>query len=538
MATHRVNLDALIRREDFESGGDSSGTQGREPIFKAEELERGRMYYGLLRKPDFQRTTDNWSPDMIVEFVRSFLDDELIPSIIIWHSKKTNKVFVIDGAHRISALLAWVNDDYGYGEISKGFFGEDVPAAQQKLDRQTRELMEQKVGTYSKLHRFGINSELTEDQTAIRRGRAIVTRIPDLQRVEGDAEIAQKSFLKINSNPAIIDATELDIIKARHKPNAIATRALIQAGKGHQYWSRFPNASEISALADDIHDLLFGKNVEIGTQSPDVPRAGQPYSPEAFKMVLDMVNVFNDITDAMWQDQRAGSRTAKSVVKLEDDTDGTQTLKFLERIKRVALLITHNEYSGSLGLDQAVYSYGVTGKFHTAAFLASMKFAMELKAQNKTRKFTQVREGFEEFLVRHKSFINQIGHSKGSRTRSLESLMTMHRTVMESLLNGVRDDNEIIAKLKETPKLAELSAPQSEDTSPAQKRFSKSVVAAAVVRDILKSRNKCNLCGARVPPFARSKDHIIPLKDGGTGTLDNLQFTHPYCNSIKEGDSQ
>src|SRR5690348_10759070 len=113
MATHLVNLDALIQREDFESGPQAVGEQSDQLSFNLTQLKKDQMFFKTLRKPDFQRDTTNWSPEMIVEFVQSFLDGELIPSLILWHSSQTNKLFIIDGAHRISALIGWVNDDYG-----------------------------------------------------------------------------------------------------------------------------------------------------------------------------------------------------------------------------------------------------------------------------------------------------------------------------------------------------------------------------------------------------------------------------------------
>ena len=61
MATHKVNLDALIKREDFETGTGATGTTSPEPVFKVEELSSDRLYFSVLRKPDFQRPTNNWS---------------------------------------------------------------------------------------------------------------------------------------------------------------------------------------------------------------------------------------------------------------------------------------------------------------------------------------------------------------------------------------------------------------------------------------------------------------------------------------------
>lgn len=543
MATHRVNLDALIQRQDFEAGTTAASTQDREPIFKLEELERRRVYFSVLRKPDFQRTTNNWSPEMIVNFVQSFLDDELIPSIIIWHSKDTGKVFVIDGAHRVSALIAWVNDDYGNGPLSKAFFGEGIPSAQKKFDKETRELMEERVGRFTELLEQAANPPTGEETLKLRRGRAIATRIPDLQRVQGGAEVAQKSFLTINGNPAIIDPTELDIIKARRKPNAIATRALMQAGKGYKYWERFgENGNKISELAAEVYDLMFGEIVEISAQSPDVPRAGQPYSAEAFRMSLDLVNIFNGVTDVMWKEPKTrGGKPKKTDWKpsLQDDADGSATLAFLDSVKDVGRFAFDPSLAGSLGLDPAVYCWGPE-KFYTSAYLAALKFAMELKSQNKLFEFTEARKQFEDFLVNYKSFIKDISHGKGSRTRPLETLLTLHRTIF-SYIQGGQGEWDIINQLGDLPAFKNtLKFPES-DPEPSfdgpepkkrkRKSFPKSVQQAAVLRSILETRERCTECGARLAPFSRSKDHVDPKSTGGDSTLENLQFTHPYCNT-------
>jgi hypothetical protein len=187
-----------------------------------------------------------------------------------------------------------------------------------------------------------------------------------------------------------------------------------------------------------------------------------------------------------------------------------------------------------------VYSYGATGKFHPGAFLASLRLAQELEATKKLKEFTKVRKEFEEFLVRHKFFINQIGHSKGSRTRSVESVLQMHRIILACLQSGTTDDKRIIRKLKRNPKLEELkdvSNIPKDDTK--RKRFSKEIQEAAVIRSVLDTRERCRICKARLPPSCRSKDHKQRQAEGGAGTLANLQFTHPYCNSgYKESKSR
>jgi hypothetical protein len=265
VATHKVNLDALIMREDFETETDAEGTTGPEPVFKVEELSSDRLYFSVLRKPDFQRPTNNWTPELIVDLVRSWLDGDLVPALILWHSRKSGKVFIVDGAHRLSALIGWVNDDYGDGAISQAFF-DDISPVQVRFHKQTQELMAQKVGSYKELHRMALKPLSTDDPDKVRRGRAIATLQPAIQKVD-NAQAAEHSFLKINANPATIDPTELDLIRARRKPNAIATRAMMRAGK--DYFVNLAKAAEIDALAKEVHKIVFGQFLELNTKSPD-----------------------------------------------------------------------------------------------------------------------------------------------------------------------------------------------------------------------------------------------------------------------------
>src|SRR5947209_5295770 len=110
MATHLVNLDALIPREDFEVEGAVTLATGQLGLtMKVSELEPASVPYHILRKPDFQRETASWTPDKVAEFIQSYVEGDLIPSIILWRSPRSGNIFVIDGAHRLSALIAWVH---------------------------------------------------------------------------------------------------------------------------------------------------------------------------------------------------------------------------------------------------------------------------------------------------------------------------------------------------------------------------------------------------------------------------------------------
>ena len=126
----KVNLDAMIPRADFASKPDEESSAEKIQTFSIEQLKQDSLLVHRLRKPDFQRETSHWDPKQILVFLKSFLDNELVPSVILWHSP--SHVFVIDGGHRISTLRAWIEDDYGDGPISSKFYLGTIPEDQKR----------------------------------------------------------------------------------------------------------------------------------------------------------------------------------------------------------------------------------------------------------------------------------------------------------------------------------------------------------------------------------------------------------------------
>src|SRR6266700_1732527 len=95
--SQRVNLDALIRRENFEVvSGPPSSRGDEDPKLKVSELEASSLFFKYLRKPDFQRRTAHWTPDKIAGLVKSFVDGDLIPALILWPAESSASIFVID----------------------------------------------------------------------------------------------------------------------------------------------------------------------------------------------------------------------------------------------------------------------------------------------------------------------------------------------------------------------------------------------------------------------------------------------------------
>lgn len=134
-----VNLDALIPRDDFARQTDQPADAFEQVgTIAVRDIGHEGLIGPLLRKPDFQRETNHWTPDQVASLLECFVNGDLIPSVILWRS--SYYIFVIDGGHRLAALRAWVEDDYGDGAVSRRFFGADIPASQLKSARAVREL--------------------------------------------------------------------------------------------------------------------------------------------------------------------------------------------------------------------------------------------------------------------------------------------------------------------------------------------------------------------------------------------------------------
>lgn len=190
----RVTLDAMIPREDFALEGEEF-VLDLFPGLPIANLSNDFPILKLLRKPDFQRETNHWSPEQIATFVASFLDNEVIPSLILW--KSPSFVFVIDGGHRLSALRAWMEDDYGDRTISQRFYNGEISDVQKRVAKRARALIEAKVGRFTTLQGF-VGSKLGTDEQR-RRANMLFTRAISVQWIQGSAALAETSFFKINS---------------------------------------------------------------------------------------------------------------------------------------------------------------------------------------------------------------------------------------------------------------------------------------------------------------------------------------------------
>jgi hypothetical protein len=534
MPTHRVNLDALIRREDLDVQSPNSADRPGGDVHNINmvELEQGRSMFDVLRKPDFQRETSEWTPEQIVELVKDILDDELVPAVIVWKAANRN-VFVIDGAHRLSALIAWVNDDYGDGNISLKFYGgiEGIPKAQIAAAKETKALIENEIGSYTSLSKFR-GDERGATPLQIRRAKNVASISIITQSVRNDAKHAEASFYRINQGGAVIDETEKEIIHARRRPEALAARALLRAGTGHRYWWAFGTEvkAQIESLAKASYETLYRPEIQERFRTLELPMAGGGYSADALAVLFEFIHIANGLQRTVTKSSKAKQKKLEPLA-LEDprrDKDGSVTIQYLKRIKSLAEQIT-SEASGSLGLHPAVYSYSATGKFQPTAFFAQIQLVMHLDKHDQFAEFTVVRCQFEEFLVTYKYFINQLIVAHGAKTRSLTPVTELYLLILAEIQSG-NTNEDVKATVLKDPRFATRLKEITPGQNLSSQRFSTEAKAAIRLRDALRAAPVCKICKARYHPNSTSIDHRQEVRHGGLGSMNNGDVTHPYCN--------
>jgi len=516
-----VNLDAMIKRADFSFQGEDNSAFETFSTIPARELASGTPIAALLRKPDFQRETNHWSPSQVLSLLECYINGDLIPSVILW--KSPTYLFVIDGGHRLSVIRAWMEDDYGDGHISHKLFGHEISMEQKNAADKTRRLIKEKIGAWSDYKSLlDDHSDITPEQQ--RKLSTLTARGLSVQWVKGDINKAETSFFNINMKGTPLDDLEELLLRNRRKPIPIAARAIIRAGKGHRYWSSFDTqtAEKIEVESKKLHRLLFDPEINLPIKTLDLPLSGSKGVRTAMQILIDFLLVAN----------RNQSKTPKKIDDYNDDADGQETISVLKKTIALASRITGND-RGSLGLHPAIYFYGPTGRHSSPMFLGTVSLISEkLEHNNKGFfiKFTLVREKLESLLIDHKDLIATILQKHISHKR-----VQIHHKILELIIEKISKDGLVTEE--DLISFAELEGKLiTGDFTPSSTNITDDSKSKVFIHAALRNAIKCPICkGYLDVEKSVSYDHIERVREGGSGSAENCQLTHPYCNqSVKQ----
>lgn len=509
-----VNLDALIPREDFEVIENNSRASSFNQNVSVKDLEKGEFFYAGLRKPDFQRETSDWTDEQLCEFIQSFIDGDLIPAVILWNSGPYN--FVIDGAHRLGALISWINDDYGDGHISQKFFNNEIDDEQKDIANKTRERIKNTVKPYSDYKKVILDSSDCDRgilEKALSLGRTSI----QLQWVTGGAEKAELSFFKINQKASKINDTEIELLKSRRKAFAIASRAIIRAGTGHQYWSKFDDdvMQNIETMAKEIHSLIFLPKVSGAVRTLDLPLVKKHNSPQTNSFIFDLVKKCNNVP--------------VNTIKIDDDDNGKLTVEYLKNVRKFLRRI-NSSHPSSLGLHPLVYFYNKRGNHIYSAILAWVDTIVTIeKTKVSLSSFLFIRNDLEKFLIKYKHFISGVNAKYGSGVKSHKHILKINSIIINQLQKRESEKYIVDSILNEYGFLSE-----SDDVNVTSARFSTDIKSQIYIQETLPKTSTCSHCHGFIHQNSISFDHIVRKQDGGKGNVGNGALMHPYCNTSEK----
>lgn len=545
----QVNLDALIKREDLYIAVDDNTELQEKPEYKELRIDSDlnpnkSWFFKTLKKPDFQRETSEWKPERIAGLIKSFINGDIIPSIILWNWKGSN--FIIDGGHRLSALVAWILNDYGDGTVSKAYFGEEnISKDQKKKADRTRTIIadpKSKIGAFSEYEYALLNQDSVPPEQLM-KAKILVNRSIQVQWIKAKtSKDAEKSFFRINGEATPIDETEAIILKSREKPNAIASRAIIHSGNAHKYWGKFiGKEKEIETIATEINKLLFDPPLD--PQIIHFPIAGKEYSTHSLELVFGIVNMINGLEEINFKKKDLLKKEADEI-KPDKDENGSDTILYLNKIKRIVGIISGKE-GYSLGLSPLIYFYSYRGRFQITSFFAIVNLIIKWDKERKStphnrtfQKFCSVRGKFEEFILDYKNFITQATINVGSGIKSYKKLSDLFEFIIDNLLLS-KSNSEILELIKNNPnfgfvRVYEAENRYDEERNPAGKKPPKETIIQVAINTFLKARILCPICDGHATFESYNIDHIKTLKEGGRSELYNLQMGHFYCNEEKE----
>lgn len=306
------------------------------------------------------------------------------------------------------------------------------------------------------------------------------------------------------------------LLRARHKANGIATRAILRSGKGHKYWSSYSAdiQAEIQSVSEQINNIVFLPALKNPVKTLDLPLGGKNFSSQSQSLILELVNKTNGIAKPD---------------DLPDDDDGERTLSFLKQCLKVVRRI-NSVHPSSLGLHPAVYFYTRDGRHKPASFWAAIDFVLYLEKFDKYRWFTEKRADFEEFLLGNDYIIQQVVRRHRSAAAAYPYIKDLYLVVLNILHDGEPVDNvgKVIRSRSEYSYVT-LDGVDVFETS--VQEFSRERKSEIFIREAVGATVKCAICGGLLHRNSITVDHIERKQDGGAGGTDNGQLAHPYCNS-------
>ncbi|MBN9648787.1 DUF262 domain-containing protein [Terrisporobacter glycolicus] len=376
----KCNLEHLIHRSDIDDSENFVGVAqtDRRSSINLTDLEKDQFFYQQLKKPLFQRDTNQWTVARVEKLINTFLEDGLIPAVILWENSDGD-IYIIDGSHRISSLIAWVNSDYGKENGLNDSYHDAI-----------EEYINSQIGSYDEIKR-------STDKKYKQAKQIIAKRSIAVQWVTGDYNKAKESFIRINEQGVVISQDEKELIENDKFPTSKLSRGILANGLGQESKYR-------SEDSKDIFNRLFMPY--LSHQLNNYPLAGSLNEEFVISKVYNAVKIIDESENL-------------DIIQLES--------KFLDILRLM---------QDELNICNKVYFYGVTKKFKVNSFYGFIYFMICLyKDENLKKMFISNRKIFEEFLVNNEKHIQTIARKKRQAKKAYEEIGNYYKVLLKACDN-------------------------------------------------------------------------------------------------------
>nr|WP_314564485.1 DUF262 domain-containing protein [uncultured Pseudomonas sp.] len=559
----KVHLDHLIRRQSLRYTKPTKSDdlhyyspQISDTNIRFSDIQQSGSWFSQLVKPDFQRATSAWSPEGCANFLNSVVRRRIIPSIILWRNHETGLVYVLDGAHRLSVLRAWMTDDWGDKAdtfyIKSENYNEIISSA-----IEAREVVNNKIGAFQEFTEAAHELRKITDQGDAPRHKMPPKRFEMAQFYNdivhssrtlhaqwegGDYDAAEESFLAINRQGAPLDDLESNLIEYRKGSFSRITMSIANAGTPGHYWPA-PNSTDdipdhiveitktFDARCNVLHDILFVPPFDSKILDINVPFMVAPghfrkhqHLVEALPLISDGTSITKEsLISILAKDYKS---TPETVI-----LNAEKTIRTLE--SKIAHLGNINNNPQSLSLVPLIYWYNKQGSYVRALFYGFCHWLLSGSDEEvKTRKiiFSAVRGELESTLTSYKNEFSEIQHRGGAGLKSTTKIVETLQELVSILING---------KDKETTEkniAVFFGVPKNLDKKLNKGRaFTTKSKAEINIREMLLSSVKCQICDGIVDlKQAVQYDHIKHYSKSSNSDPSNGRPTHPFCNLFRE----
>jgi len=488
-----------------------------------------------LFKADNQRSTECWSVQEIANFIEDCTEDQNINLCILYWKDIHGNIYIIDGAHRLSCIYAWIN---------RYFADEQVPQAPNFNDPQKQDIryLRNYLGDLADFQRICTDAEFAEKKSKLEDIKI------SFRQVLGTPEDARRVFQSINSDTKRLDKYEEYHLRNRGSDAyyAIYACCYINDNKSNLEELQYTRLNELIELGERIHQLLFS-TILLDNEMSHGKKIG----------------LVNELMNIIAGDQIHNIMSLNHGERVENLMSHLLTI-----LCRIATPVK-NAGVPSLGLHPYLYFYK-DQRFQITSFLAWFSIVYEIhesRMQIHHRKisfkdFTRVRRSIEFLIANFPVATTETVGKFGSGIKGYDRLQIVYNAFiclsleMEVDFDDEKCLNTFILSMSKAFKYINFNefyverflggyddvvvknvVGYVESISPISR--SKPKAFSALTKSLLKhnfvvgNHNFCLICDGLIYLDSTESDHRIAKAVGGQGVLENGLLVHPICNRMK-----